>query len=105
MDSYYSPPSYYYEPSCPIHDSYIDPYSSYYYHPTQIVHYNNSTPNNYAQPMPPVQVNHSTPILNTTFESSMDSLVLINKNIYCCFSSINKSSSSSSTYNIYKRSS
>jgi hypothetical protein len=74
MDSYYSSPSsYYYQPSCPLHDSsssflsdsYIDPYSSYppqstsYYYPTYndqttssspIVFYNNSTTNIYAQP-------------------------------------------------------
>ncbi|CAM2698553.1 unnamed protein product [Rotaria socialis] len=75
MDPYYaSPSSYYYQPSCPVHDtsspyltdSYIDPYSSYpcqstpttpYYYPTYndqtsspMVFYNNSTTNIYAQP-------------------------------------------------------
>ena len=78
-------------------DNYIDPYSSYstpsssYYCSSYndqtmspIVYYNNSTTNIYAQPtysmsqrniqIPPtnVQVIHSTPSLNTTFESGMN---------------------------------
>ncbi|CAF3674327.1 unnamed protein product [Rotaria sp. Silwood1] len=85
MDPYYSSPSYYYQSSCPLHDSYVDPYSSYptqstpsYYYPSyidqsssspQIVLYNNSTTNIYAQPTPPVQSVQSTPVmLNKTFE-------------------------------------
>lgn len=96
MDPYYTSPSYYYQPSCPVHDTYIDPYCSYspptstpshpctsYYYPSyvnqsspQVVLYNNSTPNIHTQPSPPVQTTHSTPIqtktpssvLNTTFE-------------------------------------
>ena len=83
MDSYYSSPSsYYYQPTCPVHessssflsDSYIDPYSSYappttsYYYPTYpdqtsspIVFYNNSTTNIYSPstyPTPPNQRQH-----------------------------------------------
>ncbi|CAF1448096.1 unnamed protein product [Rotaria sp. Silwood1] len=85
MDPYYSSPSYYYQSSCPLHDSYVDPYSSYptqstpsHYYPSyidqsssspQIVLYNNSTTNIYAQPTPPVQSIQSTPVvLNKTFE-------------------------------------
>ncbi|CAF3162242.1 unnamed protein product [Rotaria sp. Silwood2] len=85
MDPYYSSPSYYYQSSCPLHESYVDPYSSYptqstpsssYYYQSyvdqspspQIVLYNNSTTNIYAQPTPPVQTMQSTPVLNTTFE-------------------------------------
>ncbi|CAF0837294.1 unnamed protein product [Adineta ricciae] len=85
MDPYYSSPSsYYYQSSCPLHDSYVDPYCSYpvqstpahpsasFYYPTyaeqsspQVVLYNNSTTNIYAQPTTaPAQLN-----LNTTFES------------------------------------
>ncbi|CAF1047032.1 unnamed protein product [Adineta ricciae] len=85
MDSYYSSPSsYYYQSSCPLHDSYADQYYSYpvqstpahpsasFYYPTyaeqsspQVVLYNNSTTNIYAQPTTtPAQLN-----LNTTFES------------------------------------
>ena len=86
MESYYSSPSYYYEPSCPVHDSYVDPYSTYpsYYYPSyidqsspQVAHYNNSTTNTYAQPTPPSQVIPSTPILNTTFESSKNVLLVM----------------------------
>jgi hypothetical protein len=103
MDSYYSSPSYYYEPSCPLHDS----YSSYYY-PSYTDQsfsvYNNSPTNIYAQPTPSVEVAHSTPILNTTFETSMHTLILISFNI-CCYSSTKKSSPSSTTYHIFKRSS
>ncbi|CAF0998740.1 unnamed protein product [Rotaria sp. Silwood1] len=72
MDPYYSPPtSYYYQSTCPLHDTsssylsdtYVDPYSSYpcqstsYYYPMCNDHttspmgfYNNSTTNICAQP-------------------------------------------------------
>ncbi len=95
MDSYYSSSTpYYYQPSCPVHDSsssflsdsYIDPYSSYppsCYYPSYndqttsspIVFYNNSTTNIYSpaniqQPPRNVQINQSIPSsLNSTFES------------------------------------
>ncbi len=90
MDPYYSSPSYYYQSSCPLHDSYTDPYASYltpstplhppssYYYPSyidqsspqpQVVLYNNSTASIYGQPTPPNQATHSTPVLNKTFES------------------------------------
>jgi hypothetical protein len=102
MDSYYSSPtSYYYQPSCPLHDSsssylsdsYVDPYSPYppqptsYYYPTYndqtsspVVFYNNSTTNIYSQPSYSVpqstvqitQTTQSTPSLNTTFELGMN---------------------------------
>lgn len=102
MDSYYSSPSsYYYQSSCPLHDtsssflsdSYIDPYSSYppqstsYYYPSYndqtsspVVFYNNSTTNIYPHSTPQtnnqipqtnLQHNQSIPTLNTTFESGM----------------------------------
>ncbi|CAF3717198.1 unnamed protein product [Rotaria socialis] len=74
MESYYTSPSYYYQPSCPLHDSYVDPccthppqstpshcYPSYVDQSSpQIVHYNNSTS--------PVQTVHSIRPLNSTFE-------------------------------------
>ncbi|CAF0773004.1 unnamed protein product [Rotaria sordida] len=72
MDPYYSSPTpYYYQSTCPLHDSsssflsdsYIDPYSSYpcqstsYYYPvyndqttSSMGFYNNSTTNTYVQP-------------------------------------------------------
>ncbi|CAF1248699.1 unnamed protein product [Adineta steineri] len=86
MDPYYSSPSsYYYQPSCPLHDSsssflsdsYTDPYSSYpsqstsYYYPSYndqtsspILFYNNSTTNIYAQPT------HSFPQTNIQVSST-----------------------------------
>ncbi len=67
--------SYYYQPSCPLHDPY--PIQSYYYpsyvdqSPSMIL-YNNSTTHYYTQPSPPTQNPRSTPVVNTTFQSSMD---------------------------------
>lgn len=95
MDSYYSsPPSYYYQPSCPFHNSY-SPYPS----SSQIIHYNNSTPNIYAQSSSPTQ----TTTLNTTFELGMNVLVSMTFIIFN-FSSTSRSSPSSTNY-ILKRTS
>jgi hypothetical protein len=97
MDSYYSSPTpYYYQPSCPLHDSsssflsdsYIDPYSSYpsqstsYYYPTYndqtsspIVFYNNSTTNIYSQPTYSIpQTNIQVPSTNVQVNQSVTSL-------------------------------
>jgi len=93
MDPYYSSPSYYYQSSCPLHDSYTDPYSSYltplhppssYYYPSyidqsspqpQVGLYNNSTASIYGQPTPRNEAIHSTPVLNKTFESGRNCFI------------------------------
>ena len=56
MDSYYSPPSYYYQPPCPLHDSYPT-----HYYPSYV---DQSPPQQYIYHQP-------SPTLNTTFELGM----------------------------------
>ncbi len=58
MDSYY----------CPLHDPYPTP--SYYY--PSYIDQSSPTTNYYTQPSAPTQNVRTTPVLNTTFQSSMD---------------------------------
>ncbi|CAF1076904.1 unnamed protein product [Adineta steineri] len=82
MESYYSSSPYYYQTSCPLHDSYssystpIHSSSSYYYpsyidqsSPQVVPYNNNSTTNIYVQPTSSIQHVNTTPTLNNTFES------------------------------------